>query len=423
VKVLPTALPTDTALRILFFKRAFAWPRSSGHDVHCYFMMQALAALGHEIGLVTLQESPAAALDGLSLSLRRILPDKPTKPEPTPAFALTRMQERFRSYFGVPMERIRALAEILDEFRPDAFVAGGLDILPYFVGTRATVSVWYAADELAWHHLSLLKLRDRSSWSEHGKESIVKAFYERAFSRAIDRAWVVSPVEARAMRWIAGIPQVDIVPNGVDATLYQPRQTQDIERSAVFWGRLDFGPNVQALEWFCRAIWPTVRRAHPDARFTIIGFQPIERVRQLAGRDGIELLPDLPDLREEVSRRAVVVLPFVSGGGIKNKLLEAASLGKAIVCTPRTCSGLRDAAVAPLRLASSAEDWNTALGDLWSNADRRRQLGADARAWVLAHHTWAATAQDALAGLRQSLHTRQRTRAAAAPIANASRMS
>jgi len=420
----------------LFFKRAFAWPRSSGHDVHCFYMMKALAALGHEIGLVTLQESPAAALEGLTLSLRRTLPA-----ESAPSSAsirLTWLQDKFRSYFGVPPARIRALTNVLDEFQPDAFVAGGLDILPYFPGTqqsarqgpkestgqsvRQTVSVWYAADELALHHLSLLKLRDRRTWNEHGKEVIIKALYERAFGRAIDRAWVVSPVEARAMRWVAGVPHVDVVPNGVDATHFQPIPTQEIERSAVFWGRLDFGPNVQALEWFCGKIWPAVRRAYPDARFTIVGFQPIDSVRRLAGRDGIELLPDLQDLRAEVSRRAVVVLPFVSGGGIKNKLLEAASLGKAIVCTPRTCSGLRDAATAPFRLATNANAWQAALGELWQDADKRRQIGMDARAWVLAHHTWTATAQDALAGLRESLRDRQQPRSAApASDAGASR--
>ena len=43
----------------------------------------------------------------------------------------------------------------------------------------------------------------------------------------------------------------------------------------------------------------------------------------------MELHPDLPDIRSEVARRQVVVLPFVSGGGIKNKFLEAAAMGKA----------------------------------------------------------------------------------------------
>ena len=33
-------------MRILFYKADFAWPRASGHDVHTYQMMRALAGLG-----------------------------------------------------------------------------------------------------------------------------------------------------------------------------------------------------------------------------------------------------------------------------------------------------------------------------------------------------------------------------------------
>lgn len=411
-----SSMTTDPGrrLRLLFFKRKFAWPRSSGHDVHVFYMMQALAALGHEIGLVTLQESDPKALDGLPLALHQTLSGTPqrssaaTPPPPMPR--LTWLQERFRSFFGAEPERLAALAALIDEFRADALIAGGLDILPYFPATRRTVSVWYAADELTLHHLSLLQLNDRRTWSQT-KEAAFKALYERAFSSAIDRAWVVSPREAQAMRWFAGMRAVDVVPNGVDTDLYKPLDLPETPRTAVFWGRLDFEPNVQALEWFCGHIWPHVHKAYPDARFTIIGFQPIDEVKALAGRNNVELLPDLPDIRDAVARRAVVVLPFVSGGGIKNKLLEAASLGKAIVCTPRACSGLRQGDAAPFRRAMASDEWVKALGDLWDRPDERRQVGTDARAWVLAHHTWAATAAEAVIGLKDSLSRRARASA------------
>ena len=48
----------------------------------------------------------------------------------------------------------------------------------------------------------------------------------------------------------------------------------------------------------------------------------MHRGLRIGAAPGVELHPDLPDLRGEVRRRQVVVLPFVSGGGIKNKLLE-----------------------------------------------------------------------------------------------------
>jgi polysaccharide biosynthesis protein PslH len=99
----------------------------------------------------------------------------------------------------------------------------------------------------------------------------------------------------------------------------------------------------------------------------------------------------------------VVVLPFVSGGGIKNKVLEAASLGKAVVCTPRACNGLRAGTPLPFAIASRPGQWVREIVSLWRDAARRNHLGTEARRWVLEHHNWAVTASDAVAGIRSSL--------------------
>jgi glycosyltransferase involved in cell wall biosynthesis len=190
------------------------------------------------------------------------------------------------------------------------------------------------------------------------------------------------------MRWIGGYRQVDLIPNGVDADHYQPGNEPTIPESCVFWGRLDFGPNVDALRWFVKRIWPPIRAARPAATFHLFGFNPTEEVRELVRGPGIELHPDLPDLREEVRRRQVVVLPFMSGGGIKNKLLEAAALGMPVVCTRKALSGTRGNP--PMRVAKRPGDWLAALGELWDDAAARAATGAAARQWVIANHTWAA---------------------------------
>ena len=90
----------------------------------------------------------------------------------------------------------------------------------------------------------------------------------------------------------------------------------------------------------------------------------------------------------------------MSGAGIKNKLLEAAAMGLPIACTPVATRGLRGRP--PLSVAGSPAALAAALVGLWQDEPRRRQLGADARAWVLEHHTWEATARDAAAGLTAS---------------------
>jgi len=390
-------------MKLLFVKPGLAWPRSSGHDVHTYYAMRACAGLGHEIGLVTKTPPAAEAIAGLPLTFRSALEGRPASGE---TVVLSKLQERFRSYWGVDPAMLAALRQDVRTYQPDAVVIVGLDALPFLGSVERAVRIWYAADEWIWHHLSLVQPLTPATYG-HVKAAAIKGLYERAYAPLIDRAWVVSETERRAMRWLAGVSHVDILPNGVDAAHFAPLPEITPEpRTAVFWGRLDFEPNIQGLEWFCQRIWPAVRAAVPDARLTIVGFRPMAEVKALARLDGVELLADVPDLRAEVQRRGVAVLPFVSGGGIKNKLLEAAAMALPIVCTPRALNGLRSPSRDGLISASNPQQWVAALTRLWSDPSAREQAGAAARSWVLQCHSWEAGARAPMAGLVSELGLR-----------------
>jgi polysaccharide biosynthesis protein PslH len=379
-------------MRVLFYKHDFVWPRASGHDVHTYNMMRAMQHLGTRVGLVTRSAAPDVALDGIEFDLREQLGHDSGR-----AVQLTRLQERFRAYWGVPTAHISSFAAIARRFRADVAVVSGLDVLPLLGGIEQAARVWYAADEWFWHHISQVSVRDRRSWSEV-RPALTKGLYERAYGRCVDRAWVVTDADARAMRLVAGIQGIDVLPNGVDGDWYRPVPNAGRSGTAVFWGRLDFGPNVQGLEWFCSAVWPLVRRQHPNAQFTIIGFNPSAAVQALGAQPGVVLKPNVPDIRTEVGDHAVVVLPFVSGGGIKNKLLEAAAMGRASIGTRRACLGL--VGNPPLVIADRPQEWAEALTRLWNDADERVRVGQRLRSWVEAHHSWDTVAQRALAGVQ-----------------------
>jgi glycosyltransferase involved in cell wall biosynthesis len=390
-----------TGLRLLFVKESLAWPRSSGHDVHTFHMMRALAQLGHEVALLTADRPAPEAVAGLPLFWSGTFPSKGA-PAAGPAPRLTWLQEKFRGYWGIDPNRVRAVGKAADDMNADAVVVVGLNVLPYLGAVRDRVRVWYAADEWLWHHVSQVRLRQKKTWGEL-KEGLVKGLYERAYGPLLHRVWVVTQTDRRAMGWVAGVRGIDLVPNGVDGDHFKPIDAPQGERTCTFWGRLDFGPNVQGLEWFCTKVWPLVRREHPDARFTVYGFNPTRPVLELVGKDGVELVADLPDLRAEVARHQVVVLPFVSGGGIKNKLLEAAAMGKPIVCSLVALNGLRKPATAQMTLARTPEEWTRGLRDLWADPARRARSGAATRAWVIEHHSWETAARTAAAGLERTL--------------------
>jgi len=383
-------------VRLLFVKTDLAWPRSSGHDVYTYYTMKACADLGHEVSLATAGEPIPQAIDGLTLTSRFRLDSAGQKPsDPLPG---TRLQKRFRSFWGIPEERIAALQAAVADSHADAAIIVGLDALPYFPPLRNTQRIWFAADEWVRHHLSQIRFGDSTMVSEL-RSAAIKGLYERAHARSVDRAWVVSESERVAMRWLAGMRHVDVVPLGVDSDFFRPEAELVAPRTATFWGRLDFGPNVQALEWFFARVWPTVRRAAPDARFTIIGFSPGPEMEGIASHPGVTVLPNLMDLRATVRGHGLVVLPFVSGGGMKNKLLEAAALGMPIVCTPLATQGLQGLDAAPFAVSSHPDAMAASILKIWNDDAERARMAAGARDWAVTHHSWIATARHAIAAL------------------------
>jgi polysaccharide biosynthesis protein PslH len=388
--------------RWLFVKERFAWPRASGHDVHTFYMMKGLTQLGHTVSVLTLTDPPKEALAGLPLHKQYSLDRFELSTSEFPN-QLSKSQAKFASYWGTSETAIRQVGAAAADCKADAVVVSGLNVLPYLGAVKNAKKIWYAADEWVWHHLSLVKTLKPKTWSEI-KPAIIKGLYERAYRSLLDRVWVVSQADARAFRWLIGLNQLDIIPNGVDAEHYTPGTEPQTPNSCVFWGRLDFGPNIQALEWFCQKVWPQVRQRVPDAQFQVFGFQPTPEVESLTKQPGITLTANLPDIRPAVRGGQVVVLPFISGGGIKNKLLEAAAMGLPIVCSSRAFHGLTGKP--PLQVADQPRQWVDALVGLWQDGSRRTQAGAEARAWVQTHHTWTAAAQLACDGIGLSVSKR-----------------
>jgi glycosyltransferase involved in cell wall biosynthesis len=387
-------------VRLLFVKDSLSWPRSSGPEIHCFHMMRALSELGHDIGLLTVTEPMPEAIQGLRFAFEGTLSSPPGVSSSMITPPLTRLQRRFQSYWGIPSAHIRAVGEFASAVEADAVIVVGLDVLPYVAEVRNCSRIWYAADEWLWHHISQVKLLKPTSWAEL-KTGLIKALYERAYGSLLDRIWVVTDIDSLVMRCVSGVRNIDVVPNGVDSTYFRIVDAPQRPKTCTFWGRLDFGPNVQALQWFCSRVWPQIRATHPDAAFTIYGFKPTAEILCLSGRDGIQMIPDLPDLRESIATHQAVVFPFVSGGGIKNKFLEAAAMGKAIVCSKAATAGLRCVEECGASVVRHPREWVQALTRLWANPDARTAAGLAARHWAVSRHDWSASAKAAAGGLER----------------------
>ena len=176
-----------------------------------------------------------------------------------------------------------------------------------------------------------------------------------------------------------------------------------IPRTCAFWGDLSFEPNIDAIRWFTKKVWRHVSYNRPDAKLMILGRRPGDAVLSLTDEPGVEILPDVPDLRPYLRATATAVMPMRCGHGIKNKLLEAAAMGMPIIASPKAVKGLAfGEGRPPLMVCKSAADWVTGLDQVWTKPGLASSIGELALNWAQDKHTWPAAAQ-AMNNLLQTL--------------------
>jgi sugar transferase (PEP-CTERM/EpsH1 system associated) len=198
---------------------------------------------------------------------------------------------------------------------------------------------------------------------------------------------LVSEAEARLYRRFGPGAAAHAVTNGVDLEVFRPDPTAD-EHGCVFVGALDYRPNVDGACWFCRAVWPEVRRRLPQCTLRLVGRRPAPAVRRLGREPGVEVVGPVADVRPHLAGAAVVIAPLRIARGVQNKVLEALAMGKAVVASPEALEGLGTEPGVHALAASTAEEWADAVSALFGDESLRRRLGTAARRYVEEHHRW-----------------------------------
>jgi glycosyltransferase involved in cell wall biosynthesis len=184
--------------------------------------------------------------------------------------------------------------------------------------------------------------------------------------------------------------RVEPLPNGVDLDHFRPTGRKPEPLRLLFTGNFLSRPNVDAVRQFHRRVLPVISRHCPDVRWELAGanFGAVEPV--VASDPRVEGSSALADLRPAFERAAVVVSPLVSGGGIKNKVLEAWAMGKAVVATPLGAAGLRIRDGENLLLAHTPAGFAARTLELLEQPRRAEQLGLAGRATARQRYTWSA---------------------------------
>lgn len=401
-------------LDVLFVSEHPLWPLDQGYRIHGANMAAGLADQGVRVGISTMHaaESLPPSLASLMLQWPTATADQIARFTAGWSGRFERLRHRIAEHQGLDPAQLAGILELIDRHRPAVVIALGPHGPAILRGVHHDVArVWYAADDAAQFHLSCLRGEAMAQWPLRLRRLGIDAAIAGLFGWRLDGVIGVTPRDTAGLQRMTLARHAITIRNGVDLDHFAPvsRTPRGGRSGVIFWGRLDFEPNIDAVLWFARQVWPMLHWKDPAATFRIVGKHAAEPVRELARVAGIDVVGEVADVRPFAHDASVVVLPMRLGGGIKNKLLEAAAMGRPIVTSPRAVEGLmlphqRDRW--PVKVAAAPDEWVRTIARLWSDPQQAARLGSHARAWVERHHDWSAAALQLSQWLEQACDCR-----------------
>jgi glycosyltransferase involved in cell wall biosynthesis len=202
-----------------------------------------------------------------------------------------------------------------------------------------------------------------------------------------DHVIAVSEHDRELMSGWVDPQRVTVIPTGVDLQEYKPDPSdREPEPVVMFVGAMDWEPNIDAMEYFCEQVWPTVLAAVPEAKLRIVGRNPDHRVQSLAS-NSVEVTGRVPEVINHLREAALVVVPLRIGGGTRLKIYEAMAAGKAVVSTSVGAEGLDVHSGRDIVLADEPGAFAESIIKLLRNRDLRKRYESLA-AELAAQYDW-----------------------------------
>lgn len=182
------------------------------------------------------------------------------------------------------------------------------------------------------------------------------------------------------------IPGV-VIPFGIDMDNYELEDDfiASDKPSLCHIGSMNWSPNIEGIEWFLDDVWPLIHEAHPDLEFTVAGHGTPDHLMQRKDAN-VKFVGTVPDANEFMLDHELMIVPLLSGSGIRVKIVEAMALGRVVITTSVGAEGLSVENGKHLFIADTPEEYLSVINKCIQTPDLCTIISENARGFISLHH-------------------------------------
>ena len=181
----------------------------------------------------------------------------------------------------------------------------------------------------------------------------------------------------------SGVEHVAVIPNGYPVPNHPVgRDTVGSPPTVLFPGLLTYPPNAEAARLLAGEVGPALRALLPGVEIRVVG-EHGSKLDDIHDPPSVTVTGRVPDIRAELARADLVVVPLRSGSGTRLKILEAFAQRIPVVSTSLGAEGLGAVDGVHLLIADSVAELAGACHRLLTDEVLRATIVSRAQAYVL----------------------------------------
>lgn len=182
--------------------------------------------------------------------------------------------------------------------------------------------------------------------------------------------------------------KVEWVPHGVDEKLFDYNNARtEYSKWIVFFGKMDYQPNVDAAIWFVENVLPYLNK---NLKFAIVGAKPTKEILDLEKKYTNVVVTGFVDDPYVILKSALcVIAPMQTGGGIQNKVLQSMALGTINIVSSLAAKPIEAQDKREFLVIDDPIEMARVIDEIYSNPGKYEYLKKNAQEYIKKSFTWS----------------------------------
>ncbi len=146
-----------------------------------------------------------------------------------------------------------------------------------------------------------------------------------------------------------------------------------------FLGSLDWLPNREGIEWFLDNFHQDLIDGELRVKFYVAGNDIPERFDDYEVLGKIFIQGEVDDALEFLNSKSIMIVPLLSGGGMRVKIVEGMAMKKCIISTSLGAEGINFEDSVNILIANNRDEFYNAIKLCISDEEYCKKIGANAR--------------------------------------------